>query len=157
MQNVVESSLADKYLTFIIDNQDYGIEIKYITEIISIQPIIKVPDIPDYVKGIINLRGRVIPIIELRIRFKKESVEYSDKTGIVVIDIDDKLIGLIVDCVNDVVTIPNNDMAESSIINKDFKNGYINGFGKIEGNIILLLDCEKILTYEEIKNIDKIS
>lgn len=157
VERLEEDSLKDKYLTFTIDNQPYGIEIKNITEIVSIQPIVEVPDIPEYVKGIINLRGKVIPVIDLRIRLKKQTVEYTDKTSIIIIDIIDKSIGLIVDCVNDVITISDNNLEELSIINKDFNNRYIKGFGKIENNIILLLDCEKIFTDEEIVDIDRIS
>lgn len=157
MKNIEEDSLREKYLTFLIDNQNYGIEIKYITEIISMQKIIQVPDLPDYIKGIINLRGRVIPLIDIRIRFKKEPIEYSNKTSIIVIDIIGKYIGLIVDCVNEVITISDNDISESSIINEGFINRYVKGFGKIGNNIVLMIDCEKILTYEELINIGKTS
>lgn len=163
MQNLInneiifeEDTLNGKYLTFFIENQSYGIEIKHVTEIISIQPITEMPDIPEYIKGIINLRGRVIPLIDVRLRFKKETAEYTSKTSIIVIDIMDKSIGLIVDYVNEVITISENDMVESTIINSDFNNRYIKGFGKIGNEIILLLDCMKLLTQDELKDVSEV-
>jgi len=83
-----ENTQKDKYLTFLLGEETYAIEIKYVTEIIGIQPITQVPELPSYIKGIINLRGRIIPVMDVRLRFKKPPVEYNDRTCIIVIDID---------------------------------------------------------------------
>lgn len=152
----IEDTLRDKYLTFVIDNQIYGLEIKYITEIISMQPITKMPDIPSYIKGIINLRGRVIPLIDIRLRFNLEPMEYNMKTSIIVVDIMDRSIGLIVDYVKEVFTLTDEDMVDSTIINKKFGNRYIKGFGKIGSEILLILNCEKILSQDELIEVNNL-
>lgn len=152
----VEDTLNDKYLTFIIDNQIYGLEIKYITEIISMQPITRMPDIPEYVKGVINLRGKVIPLIDIRLRFNIEPMEYNMKTSIIVVDVMERSIGLIVDYVKEVITITNKDMVDSNIINKKFGNGYIKGFGKVGNDILLILNYEKILSHDELIEVNNL-
>lgn len=152
----VEDTLKDKYLTFVIDNQIYGLEIKYITEIINMQPITKMPDMPEYVKGIINLRGKVIPLIDIRLRFNIEPMDYNIKTSIIVVDITDKSIGIIVDYVKEVITIINKDMVDSTIINKKFGSRYIKGFGKIGNDILLILNCEKILSHDELIEVNNL-
>lgn len=152
----VEDTLKDKYLTFVIDNQIYGLEIKYITEIINMQPITKMPDMPEYVKGIINLRGKIIPLIDIRLRFNIEPMDYNIKTSIIVVDITDKSIGIIVDYVKEVITIINKDMVDSTIINKKFGSRYIKGFGKIGNDILLILNCEKILSHDELIEVNNL-
>ena len=94
MSNIIEETFQmeedtqkDKYLTFSIGNEDYGIEIKYVTEIIGIQVITEIPELPNYVKGIINLRGKIIPVMDVRLRFKKEPLAYNDRTCVIVVDI----------------------------------------------------------------------
>ncbi|MCX7711909.1 MAG: chemotaxis protein CheW [Clostridia bacterium] len=145
-----EDTQKDKFLTFLLGNEVYGIDIKYVTEIIGIQSITEVPELPEYVKGIINLRGKIIPVMDVRIRFKKEAREYNDRTCIIVIDIKDMPIGLIVDSVSEVLSIPEQDIVPPPQVNKDFNNRYIKGIGKVENNVKLLLDCEKLLSDEMI-------
>ncbi|WP_110463577.1 chemotaxis protein CheW [Ruminiclostridium sufflavum] len=146
---VEEDTQKDRYLTFSICNESYGIEIKYVTEIIGIQAITEIPELPEYVKGIINLRGKIIPIMDVRLRFKKESREYNDRTCVIVIDINDLFIGLIVDSVSEVLTIPEQDVVDPPQMNRGFNNRYIKKIGKIGSETRLLLDCEKLLTDDE--------
>lgn len=94
---IEEDTLKGRYLIFTLDKETYGVEIKYVTEIIGIQTITEIPELPEYVKGIINLRGKIIPVMDVRLRFKKEPKEYNDRTCIIVLDIRDLTIGLIVD------------------------------------------------------------
>ncbi len=101
-----EDSQKGKFLTFVLDKEEYGLEIRYVTEIIGLQVITLVPELPDYVKGIINLRGKIIPVIDVRMRFKKAMREYDDRTCIVVVEIKNISVGLIVDTVAEVLTIP---------------------------------------------------
>lgn len=156
IEHDIENTLKDKYLTFIINDQIYGLEIKYITELINMQPITKMPDIPEYVKGIINLRGRVIPLIDVRLRFNMEPMDYNMKTSIIVVDIMEKSIGLIVDYVKEVITLTDENMVESTMINKKFGNQFVKGFGKIGSDILLLINCEKILTEDELIEVNNI-
>ncbi|NLM79860.1 MAG: purine-binding chemotaxis protein CheW, partial [Clostridiales bacterium] len=107
LEQIVDDDPQDgRYLTFSLDSECYGIEIKYVTEIIGIQPITEVPEMPEYIKGIINLRGRIIPVMDVRLRFKKPFREYDERTCIIVIEIRDIVLGLIIDRVSEVLTIP---------------------------------------------------
>ena len=149
-----EDTLKDRYLTFLIEKESYGIEVRYITEIIGIQPIAKIPELPEYVKGIINLRGKIIPVMDVRLRFKKEPREYNDRTCIVVVDISDVSIGLIVDSVSEVLTIPEQDIVDPPSMNRGFNNRYIKKIGKVGNEVKLLLDCGKLLTEDELEIIN---
>lgn len=160
MANVVESFIEmeedtqkDRFLTFSIGKESFGIEIKFVTEIIGIQAITEVPELPNYVKGIINLRGKIIPVMDVRLRFKKEPKEYNDRTCIIVVDINDIFLGLIVDSVSEVLTIPEQDIVEPPQINKGFNNRYIKQIGKVGNDAKLLLDCEKLLTEDDLEQL----
>lgn len=148
-----EDTQKGRFLTFSIDKETYGIEIKYVTEIIGIQPITEIPDLPAYVKGIINLRGKIIPVMDVRLRFKKEPREYNDRTCVIVVDIKDVSIGVIVDSVAEVLSISEQDIVEPPKINRGYHNRYIKGIGKVENDVKLLLDCEKLLTEDELEDL----
>lgn len=132
-------------LQFEIDGAVYGIEIQYITEIIQIQQITIVPKVPDYIKGMMNLRGKVIPVMSVRRRFGKEEIPYDDRTCIIVVDWDGLAVGLIVDRVREVARV----LPEEISSTPDYKNVNMNHFIKyiIESNneIKLLLDCETLV------------
>lgn len=143
-----EDTLKGKYLIFSMGSELYGMEIRYITEIIGIQPITEVPEMPGYVIGVTNLRGKVIPVIDARLRFKKTIREYDDRTCIIVLDTEKISIGLIVDSVSEVIVIDEEDIVPPP----DIKTGgqkYIKGIGKAGGSVKLLLDCQKLLTDDE--------
>lgn len=150
---IEEDTQNGRFLTFSLGNESYGIEIKYVTEIIGIQAITEIPELPKYVKGIINLRGKIIPVMDVRLRFKKERREYNDRTCIIVIDISDLSIGLIVDAVSEVLTIPEDGIVDPPKMNKGAGNRYIKSIGKVGNDVKLLLDCEKLLTEEELEDI----
>lgn len=144
-----EDTQKGKHLTFAIGKEIYGIEIKYVTEIIGIQRITEIPEVPDYVKGIINLRGKIIPVIDVRLRFKKQPLEYNDRTCIIVVEIKGISLGLIVDSVSEVVTISETDIVSPPDSNTGFNNKYIKGIGKIEDEVKLLIDCNKLINDED--------
>lgn len=143
-----EESLKNKYLIFSVDEESYGILIKYVIEIIGIEEITKVPDLPQFVKGIINLRGKVISVMDARLRFKKEERPYDDRTCIIVIDIDGTSFGLIVDNVKEVSSLDETSISAPPAINwqDDGSNGFIEGIGKVGNDVWLLIDCKKLLT-----------
>ncbi len=149
-----EDTQKGKYLTFLLGVESYGIEIAYITEIVGIQPITEVPELPAYVKGIINLRGKIIPVMDVRIRFKKQETEYDDRTCIIVIDIHDISIGMIVDSVSEVLSIPEQEIVPPPDISKNQKK-YIKGIGKTAEEVVLILDCEKLLEDDELDLLTK--
>lgn len=150
-----EDTQKGKYLTFSLGNESFGIEIKHVTEIIGIQAITEVPELPNYIKGIINLRGKIIPVMDVRLRFKKPAREYDERTCIIVIEIKDVSVGLIVDNVAEVMSIPDKDIASPPEMGKN-GNKYIMAIGKFGSDIKLLLDCDKLLNDEETELLSEI-
>ncbi|WP_099468759.1 chemotaxis protein CheW [Konateibacter massiliensis] len=148
-----EDTQKGRFLTFSLDKESYGIEIDYVTEIIGIQEITAIPELPEYVRGIINLRGKIIPIMDVRIRFKKEPRDYNDRTCVIVVDIQNVLIGIVVDRVSEVLKIAEEDIVEPPQVNHRFHNRYVKNIGKVGSQILLLLDCEKLLTENELEDI----
>lgn len=155
LMEMEEDTQKGRFLTFSLGKESYGIEIKYVTEIIGIQAITEIPELPEYVKGIINLRGKIIPVMDVRLRFKKDPREYNDRTCVIVIDINDLSIGLIVDTVSEVLTIPEQGIVEPPKMNRGFNNRYIKNIGKVGNDVKLLLDCEKLLTEDELENLSE--
>jgi purine-binding chemotaxis protein CheW len=151
-----EDTQKGKFLTFALGKEVYGIEIRYVTEIIGIQPITEVPEEPDYVKGIINLRGKIIPVIDVRLKFRKNALEYNDRTCIIVIDIHNVSVGLIVDNVAEVLSIPEDGIVPPPDIKTGFHNRYIKGIGKVGNDVKLLLECEKLLSEDEAETLEGI-
>ncbi|MDF2596205.1 MAG: chemotaxis signal transduction protein [Clostridia bacterium] len=143
-----EDTQKDRFLTFVLGGECYGMEIQYVAEIIGIQSITEVPELPEYIRGIINLRGKIIPVMDVRIRFKKAYKAYNDRTCIIVIDIKDISIGLIVDSVSEVLSIPESEIVDPPDINKA-GHRYIKGIGKVNNEVKLILDCDKLLNEQE--------
>jgi len=145
---LAEDTQKGKFLTFHIADEDYGIEIRYVTEIIGIQSITDVPDMPNYIKGVINLRGNVIPVMDVRQRFSLPEKAYEERTCIVVVNVENKTVGLVVDKVNEVVDIPEKNI-EPPPRTKAESGQYIQGMGKIEEEVKILLDVLKLLYCED--------
>lgn len=150
-----EDTQKNQFLTFSLDNEYYGIEISNVIEIIGIQSVTQMPELPDYIKGIINLRGKIIPVMDVRIRFKKPQQEYTDRTCIIVVDIKDVSIGLIVDSVSEVLSIAETEIVQPPEIGKTY-NKFIMGIGKVGNEVKLLLDCDKLLNDDEIGELGSI-
>lgn len=147
-----EDEQKDKYLTFNLGEESYGIEIRFVTEIIGIQEITVVPEVPSFIKGIINLRGKIIPVMDVRLRFKKEFQPYNDRTCIIVIELQQISIGLIVDKVTEVSSIPANQIVPPPEFTQ-YSNRYIQGIGKVNDEVKLILNCDKLINEEETTNI----
>jgi purine-binding chemotaxis protein CheW len=150
-----EDTQKDKFLTFRIGNEGYGIAIRYIMEIIGMQKITKVPDTAVYVKGVINLRGQVIPVMDVRLRFGLKERDYDERTCIVVVHFDNHSVGLIVDTVSEVVDIPESAISPRPAIGKDKTNAYIEGMGKLAEEVKIILDVQKLLFDEELQKLVK--
>jgi len=143
-----EDTQKDKFLTFRVGNEDYGIEIRHVTEIIGIQKITAVPDMPTFVKGVINLRGKVIPVLDMRRRFSLEDRDYDERTCIVVVNVAEAAVGLVVDTVNEVADIPEEQIEMAPEINKAGNNVMLQGLGKVGDEVKILLDVNRLF-YEE--------
>lgn len=146
-----EDTQANKYLFFRIGRESYGIGIRYVIEIIELQTISEVPDMPNYVKGVINLRGKVIPIVDLRLRFDMEEREYDNRTCIIVTEVDGVLVGCLVDTVEEVMEIPEKSIEPPpNFRTSSGRDRYISGMGKTGDSIKILLDVEKIVKDENL-------
>ncbi len=142
-------SMQGRYLTFMLASEGYGLEIRYVTEIIGIQSVTNVPDMPEHVKGVVNLRGKVIPVIDVRLRFHLTEREYDERTCIVVVDVDDNSVGLVVDKVSEVIDIPLSDI-EPPPMSGSSGNCYIQGMGKIGEQVAILLDIDRFIRDEDL-------
>ncbi len=139
-----EDSQKGKFLTFHLMNEDYGLEIRYVIEIIGILNITEVPDMPPSIKGVINLRGKVIPVMDVRLRFNLPEREYDDRTCIVVVDVDGATVGMVVDQVSEVVDIPESQI-EPPPTSGGVGSSYILGMGKIDDAVKILLNVKELL------------
>jgi len=148
-----EDSLRDKYLTFLVDGEDYGIAIRYVTEIIGLQKITEIPDLPPMIKGVINLRGRIIPVMDMRSRFKLAEREYDSRTCVVVTNISGRTIGLIVDRVSEVQKIPADQVEPPPRAAKNDCQ-YIQGIGKADDQVKVLLDVGALLDEKELREVE---
>lgn len=150
-----EDTQKDKFLTFQVGTEEFGIEIRHVTEIIGLQKITDVPDMPDFIKGVINLRGKVIPVMDVRTRFKLGSREYDDRTCIVVVNINDKAVGLVVDRVSEVADIPESQVEPPAQIGSGTASRYIQGMGKIGEEVKILLDVDRLLYEDELNSLSQ--
>lgn len=146
-----EDTLEGRYLIFSIEERNYGIEIQHILEIVGLHTITEVPDMPSFVKGVMNLRGRIIPLIDVRNRFKLPEVAYNDKTCVIILNINRYSIGLIVDTVREVLKIGSEQMEDAPRFGEGIGNRFVKSLAKVKEEIKILLDIERLFKEEEIK------
>lgn len=145
-----------KYVTFKSGEEYFGLKIQYVNEIIVFQEITKIPESESYIKGLINLRGKIIPVIDVRLRFKQEPFEYTDRTCIIVVNVKNIVVGLIVEQIAEVVEIQEENIIPSPSVGKADKsqNKYVYAIGKVGDQVKLLLDPDRLLNDEEITALD---
>lgn len=152
------SAKEGKYLTFNLAGEEYGIGILKVKEIIGMMPITVVPQTPAYIKGVINLRGKVIPVIDLRLKFTITSAEYTERTCIIVVEIAASgrtiMMGIVVDSVSEVLNIKAADIEDTPAFGTKLNTQFILGMAKIGGGIKILLDIDKVLSVEEMHAVD---
>ena len=149
---IVEDEIQkEQYMTFKCSDEIYGISIKYVNEIIVLSQITKVPETQDYLIGLINLRGKIIPVIDVRIRFGKEPLEYNDRTCVIVIDVKSTVIGLIVDAIDEVAAFAENEITPPPSVSDLAMQAkkYVFGIGRVNGEVKLLLDPDKLINDPE--------
>ena len=148
-----------KYLTFSLDNEEYGIGILKVKEIIGMMPITTVPQTPEFVKGVINLRGKVIPVMDLRLRFGMKSIDYSESTCIIVVEIEGQsgtvMIGIVVDAVSEVLNIKGEEIEDTPTFGAKLNTEFILGMAKRDGGVKILLDIDRVLSDEAVAALDK--
>ncbi|MBI5030396.1 MAG: purine-binding chemotaxis protein CheW [Chloroflexi bacterium] len=140
-----DDTIENMYLTFMVEKETYAVNIACVTEIVGIQRISEIPDVPDYIKGAMNLRGKVIPVMDQRLRFHLPARNYDDRTTIIVLDLEGVPTGLVVDQVTDVLTIPPAKIDPPPHWLHDGKRGVIKGLGKLDDNVSIILDVPHLL------------
>ncbi len=148
---------AGKYLTFVLCDEEYGVEILKVREIMGLLEVTPVPQTPDFVKGVINLRGKVIPVVDLRLKFGMPEIDYTKETCIIVVDVNSLLIGIIVDTVSEVMEIKEDEIDSPPSFGHKVDVNFILGMGKIKGKVKILLHIDKVLTDEELSAIEKVA
>jgi len=143
-----EDTMHNKFLVFELEKQQYAIAIENVVDIINVQPVTHVPNCPDFVRGITNLRGKVIPIIDVRIRFGMAERDYDDRTCIIVVELHGIPVGMIIDSVSEVITLDEGDIAPPPTFSNVVDARFIEGIGKTEQGIRLILDCAAVLDDE---------
>lgn len=162
--NAMETAVKDltvktgKYLTFMLENETYGIGILKVKEIIGLMPITSVPRTPAFIKGVINLRGKVIPVIDLRLKFGMQEISYTERTCIIVVEIDSEaktvLIGIVVDSVSEVLNILEEEIEDTPAFGTKLDTSYILGIAKAESGVKILLNIDLVLSPEELSAVD---
>jgi purine-binding chemotaxis protein CheW len=148
-----------RYLTFLLDAETYGIPIKKVKEIIGMMEITHIPKTRNYIKGVINLRGKIIPLMDLRLKFGMMEKPYTERTCIIVIEVNSaekqRLVGIVVDAVSDVVKIQKGEIEATPEYNAENDGDFLVGIGKLKDKIILILDIDKILSHDEITCLER--
>ncbi len=146
-----ENNIEEMYLTFNVGNEEYAVNISHVTEIVGMQKVSEVPDVPEFIKGVINLRGKVIPVMDVRLRFGLPWKEYNDRTTIIVLELEDIATGLIVDQVNEVLEISKENIDPPPRWHDTSKKSVIKGLGKREDSVCIILDVVCLLSEEHIQ------
>ncbi|MBI5193562.1 MAG: chemotaxis protein CheW [Nitrospirae bacterium] len=144
------SALEEKYLTFVLNHEEYGLEILRVREIIGLMEITPVPQVPQFIKGIINLRGKVIPVVDLRLKFGMPEAGYTKETCTIVVDIENSLMGIVVDTVSEVLDINAKDIEPAPSLGSTIKTDFILGMGKVKGKVKILINIDRVLTLDEL-------
>lgn len=158
MNGVIQNSGIEggKFLTFMLKEECYGLEILKVREIIGVINITPVPQTPEYVKGVINLRGKVIPVVDLRLKFNLEEAAHTNETCIIVVDVENVLMGIVVDTVSEVLNIEAEHIEPSPSFGSKVDTDFIMGLGKVNDKVNILLDIDKVLTSDELEIVENI-
>jgi purine-binding chemotaxis protein CheW len=146
-----------KFLTFFLAGEEYGIEILSVHEIIGMLPITSVPGTPAYICGIVNLRGKIIPIVDLRLKFGMDSKAQTSETCIIVVHVQGVEVGIVVDCVSEVMNIDAGDIEPPPSFGRDVNTDYILGIGKSASKVKILLNIDRVLSADQIVQLQKMA
>ncbi|HBS06314.1 MAG TPA: chemotaxis protein CheW [Leptospiraceae bacterium] len=151
-----EELLTDKYLSFALGDRHFAVPVAAVIEMVAFQDYTELPEMPDFVIGVINLRGRIIPLFDLRIRFSMDTVEYTERTCIIIAEVQGKLVGLVVDAILDVEYIPEDEVRPAPSFEGDAISEFVNGIGKTRDQVRILLNLEDLLRKLEKRDLDQL-
>ncbi len=152
---VAEKTKAiSQFVTFTLAQEEYGITITKVQEIIGYQGFTRIPNVPDFIKGVLNLRGTVVPVVDLRKKFGMKEKEYSKFTVIIILEALGRIMGIIVDAISDVVSLTSQEIQDTPSFNVNVRTDFIQGMGKKDDKLIIILDMDKVLSQEELDALD---
>jgi len=156
-QQLTKISAENQFLTFKVADEEYGVDVLKVQEIIRYREPTKMPNAPDIVKGVINFRGEVIPMVDLRKKFNLELKEYDDFTVVIILEVKSKIVGIIVDMVSDMLSFNDEDIQTNLEFGSHVDMKFIKGMARIEDRLIILLYLDKLLSFEEYKAISSVN
>jgi len=154
MNNDTDEVESNQYVTFLIARETYGVEVLRVQEIIGMTGITHVPNSMEFMRGVINLRGTVVPVVDMRLRFGMEEKDYDNFTVILIVEVKGYMVGMIVDSVADVVDIPIKNIQDTPHFSANIRTDYIKGIGRIDEDLVIVLNVDKILSTEELEKME---
>jgi purine-binding chemotaxis protein CheW len=149
LNNALAQLSGGEYLTFILGNEEYGIEILKVQEIRSYEAVTKIANTPDFIKGVINLRGSIVPIIDLRMRFNLSEAVYNEFTVVIILNFNHRITGIVVDAVSDVLDLTNAQISPVPELVSSIDTKYLLGLGSVDERMLILIDIERLMTSQE--------
>ena len=146
-----------EYLTFVLGNEEYGIEILKVQEIRGYDAVTKIANTPDFIKGVINLRGTIVPIVDLRVRFNLGNVEYNEFTVVIILNLSGRVVGIVVDGVSDVITLQASQLRAVPDLVSTIDTKYLVGLGTVEERMLILVNIESLMNSQEMALIDSVA
>ena len=148
---------TSEYLTFVLGDESYGIEILKVQEIRGYDAVTKIANTPDFIKGVVNLRGRIVPIVDLRIKFRLGKVEYDEFTVVIILNLGGRIVGMVVDGVSDVMNLQTNQIRSVPDIVASIDTKYVTGLASVEEKMFILVDIEQLMNSQEMQLVDAIA
>lgn len=154
--SVATNTAAGEYLTFVLGDEEYGLEILKVQEIRGYDTVTQIANTPDFIKGVVNLRGKIVPIVDLRLKFNLGKVEYDEFTVVIILNLGDRVVGIVVDGVSDVMALQENQIREVPSLVTSIDTKYIVGLATVEEQMLILVDIEQLMTSSEMELVDSV-
>jgi len=155
MNVLVNDAASREYLVFSLGDEEYAVDILKVQEIRGYENVTRIANVPDFIKGVTNLRGVIVPIIDLRLKFNLDKVEYDGQTVVIVVNVDDRIVGVVVDGVSDVMSLAPDQIKPAPEFGVTLSSDYLSGIGSLEDRMLVLVDIEKLLTHEEMQLVER--
>ncbi len=152
-----ESQADNKYLSFVVHGEHYGVSVGYVSQIIGMRTITTMPEMPPFLKGVVNFRGKVIPVVDIRVRFGLPERDYDDRTCIIVVTVEETPVGLVIDRVGVMVDIPPEQVEAAPKASREYNSRFLQGLGKVDEEVYILLDVEQLLYDEELEQLSGVA
>ncbi|WFF42785.1 chemotaxis protein CheW [Salinicola endophyticus] len=155
VEAIVSEAASNEYLVFSLGDEEYAVDILKVQEIRGYENVTRIANVPEFIKGVTNLRGVIVPIIDLRLKFHLENVEYGGQTVVIVVNVADRIVGIVVDGVSDVMSLTPDQIKPAPEFGVTLSSDYLNGIGSLDDRMLVLVDIEKLLTHEEMQLVDR--